>query len=313
MESSSDYKILRFCLLKEDPKTNFILINKINTVDDNDYNVILSMSNEIYIKEFDKILKINNINSVLYDSETKTQSYDNKIEYTLTEKTDDIIVNNEINNTLENQMYNIKQKYENTVVEPIVETIVETIVEPIVEPVVESVVESVVEPIVEPIVEIIVEPIKKYRLKLKRQNKLLNILNDTSTETSEIENKVQYHLKLITSSTDIDTNNIIIIVTKLVKFIDNFTIEGIIKKKIIISTITKFLSEQNNNQWEEHQNENGITYWWNKITDDSSWTKPISNIDYIINTICPSLIDILISVDKREITLRKKPSCCFVS
>jgi hypothetical protein len=50
MESSSDYKILRFCLLKEEPKTNFILVNKINTVDDNDYNVILSMSNEIYIK-----------------------------------------------------------------------------------------------------------------------------------------------------------------------------------------------------------------------------------------------------------------------
>ena len=45
MQSSSDYKILRFCLLKEDPKTNFILVNKINTVDDNDYNVILSECN----------------------------------------------------------------------------------------------------------------------------------------------------------------------------------------------------------------------------------------------------------------------------
>ena len=66
--------------MKENPKTNFVLVNKINTDDDNDYNVILSMSNEIYIKEFDKILKINNINSVLYDSETKTQKYDNKIE-----------------------------------------------------------------------------------------------------------------------------------------------------------------------------------------------------------------------------------------
>ena len=94
-----------------------------------------------------------------------------------------------------------------------------------------------------------------------------------------------------------------------------------IKKKIIISVIKKFLSDENNskylpdNEWEEHQSDDGRTYWWNKITDDSSWTKPIvqsSNIDYIINTICSSIIDILISVDKRKIVLRRPPSC-FVS
>ena len=298
----SPYKISRLCLIKENPKTNFILVNKINTVDDNDYNVILSMTNEIYIKEFDKILKINNINSVLYDSETKTQNYDNKIEYTISDKNDENVDKNnvdknvenvEINiivNTLDSYMSNIKHKYEIISKEP--------------------------EPVV---IEPVIEPVKRYRIKLKKpvENKLLNLLeNDTqfySSERSDIENKIQYHLKLITS----ETNNIIFIITKLVKFIDNFAIEGKIKKSIIISTIKNFLSDENNNQWEEHQTEDGRTYWWNKITDDSTWSNPNisqnSNIDYIINTICPSLIDILISVDKRKIVLRKKPSCCFVS
>jgi hypothetical protein len=274
--------------MKENPKTNFVLVNKINTEDDNDYNVILSMSNEIYIKEFDKILKINNINSVVYDSETKTQNYDNKIEYTLTEK-------------------NVKYEPVET---PVVETpVVET---PVVEiPVVEI-------PVVEtPVVE------KKYRLKLSKKKSeettLLNLLeNDSpqfSSETSVIEEKIQYHLELITSSTD----NIIFIITKLVKFIDNFPIEGINKKNIIISVIKKFLSDENNskylqdNQWEKHQSDDGQTYWWNNITDVSTWTKPNSNVDYIINTICSPLIDILISVDKRKIVLKKNPSCCFVS
>jgi hypothetical protein len=292
--------------MKENPKTNFVLLNKLNTEDDNDYNVILSMSNEIYIKEFDKILKINNINSVVYDSKTKTQNYDNKIEYTLVEK-------------------NIEHVETPVVETPVVETpVVETpVVEtPVVEktPVVET---TVVEtPVVEtPVVE------KKYRLKLSKKKSeektLLNLLeNDTpqfSSETSVIEDKIQYHLELITSSTD---NNIIFIITNLVKFIDNFPIEGINKKNIIISVIKKFLSHENNskylrdNQWEEHQSDDGQTYWWNNITDVSTWTKPIvqtSNIDYIINNICSPLIDILISVDKRKIVLKKNSSCCFVS
>ena len=126
---------------------------------------------------------------------------------------------------------------------------------------------------------------------------------------SDIEYKIQYHLKLITTYTDV--NNIIDITTKLVKFIDNFPIEGSNKKNIIISVIKKFLSEKNDNQWEEHQSDDDRTYWWNNISDISTWTKP--NIDYIIDTICSPLIDILISVDKRKIVLTKNKSCCFVS
>ena len=141
---------------------------------------------------------------------------------------------------------------------------------------------------------------------------------------SDIEDKVYYHLKLITLSSTDTSNNIVIIVTELVKFIDNFRIEGDNKKKIIISVIKKFLSEENNskylpfdvcNHWEEYQTENGVTYWWNNVTDRSSWVKPEYqnvNIDYIINTVCSKLIDILISVDKRKIIIKKK-SFCYVS
>jgi hypothetical protein len=304
--------------MKENPKTNFVLVNKINTEDDNDYNVILSMSNEIYIKEFDKILKINNINSVVYDSETKTKKYDNKIEYTLSEKNieytnndnenvnENIVEINNIVNTLESYMNNMKQRYLEPVESepiPIIESepipIIES--EPVVEP--ETIIEPIIEPI--PLVEPVVE--KKYRIKIKKP----------STEMSDIEYKIQYHLKLIT--TYADANNIIDITTKLVKFIDNFPIEGSNKKNIIISVIKKFLSDENNskylqdNQWEKHQSDDGQTYWWNNITDVSTWTKPNSNVDYIINTICSPLIDILISVDKRKIVLKKNPSCCFVS
>ena len=85
MSSNTEYRIQRLCISKENPNTNFSLINKISNIDDNDYNILLTMSNEIYIKEFNKILKINNINSVSYDYENKKQNYDNKIEYTIKE------------------------------------------------------------------------------------------------------------------------------------------------------------------------------------------------------------------------------------
>lgn len=310
---SSPYKISRLCLTKENPKTNFILVNKINTDDDNDCNVILSMTNEIYIKEFDKILKINNINSITYDSENKTQNYNNKIEYTLKENlvvcdNENVEINN-IVNTLESYMGNIKEKYELISKDPLTEPVPEPVIEPVIEPVTEPPVtdhvntESVIEPVN---TESVIEPVKRYRIKLKKPILLDLLENDT---TSDIEDKIQYHLKLIAS----ETNNIILIITKLVKFIDNFAIEGTIKKTIVISAIKKFLSDENN-QWEEHQSDDGRTYWWNKITDISTWMNPnIADVDYVINTICPSLIDILISVDKRKIILRKKPSCCFVS
>jgi hypothetical protein len=132
------------------------------------------------------------------------------------------------------------------------------------------------------------------------ETKLLELLNDSKTnnfinktikvdnkERNDIEDKILYHLKLITlSSMDISTN-IIFIVTELMKFIDNYNLKGIEKKNIIISTIKKFLEDEN-----------------------------YPNKDYITNTICPELIDILISIDKRKIIIRKNISClssCFTS
>ena len=97
-----------------------------------------------------------------------------------------------------------------------------------------------------------------------------------------ISNKLFYHLKLLLSVDSINlSTNIIFIVTELMKFIDNFDLIGKDKKSIIINTIHKYLHDENT----EH------------------------NIDYIINTICPELIDILISIDKRKIKIKQKMNC----
>ena len=127
-------------------------------------------------------------------------------------------------------------------------------------------------------------------LELLNDSKTNNFLNktiNTNNEKNEIEDKILYHLKLITLSTMDISTNIILIVTELMKFIDNYNLKGIEKKNIILSTIGKFLEDEN-----------------------------YPNKDYIINTICPELIDILVSVDKRKIMIRRNVSClssCFTS
>ena len=78
------------------------------------------------------------------------------------------------------------------------------------------------------------------------------------------------------------SSNIIFIITELMKFIDNYHIKGQDKKKVIVMTIKRYLEDEN-----------------------------YPNIDYIVNTICPELIDILVNVDKRKITIKKRISCCF--
>ena len=65
------------------------------------------------------------------------------------------------------------------------------------------------------------------------------------------------------------------------KFVDNFDLAGKDKKSVIINTIHKYLLDANTEK----------------------------NIDYIINTICPELIDILISIDKRKIKIKQKMNC----
>jgi hypothetical protein len=110
-----------------------------------------------------------------------------------------------------------------------------------------------------------------------------NDINDNDlNEFITIENKIYNHLKLILSSKSINANNIIYIVTELMKFIEIFRIKGVDKKTIILATLRKFLTDEN-------------------YTPEQ--------IDFIINIICKELIDILISIDKRKIIIRKNFSC----
>ena len=78
--------------------------------------------------------------------------------------------------------------------------------------------------------------------------------------------------------------NIIFIITELIKFVDHFKITGEEKKSLIISSIAIFLETENFCKEEN---------------------------DFIVRIICPELIDILISIDKRKIKLRNKPVNCF--
>ena len=83
--SCSNYKVIQLCFDKETPKSNFNLVFKINPDNDYDFNMILTISNDIYVKEFEKKLSINNIISILYNNENK-YDFDTKINYTLSDK-----------------------------------------------------------------------------------------------------------------------------------------------------------------------------------------------------------------------------------
>ena len=145
------------------------------------------------------------------------------------------------------------------------------------------------------------ESIKKYKIKngenevdinsikIKKMNvedKLLQLLDDDPMDYKiSLQKKIDYQLRLTTAMNNISpTKNIIFIVTELMKFIDNFELKGEDKKQLIISSIQSFLITENVNE---------------------------STINFIVNTVCPELIDILISVDKRSITIKKKISCFF--
>ena len=145
------------------------------------------------------------------------------------------------------------------------------------------------------------ESIKKYKIKngenevdinsikIKKMNvedKLLQLLDDDPMDYKiSLQKKIDYQLRLTTAMNNISpTKNIIFIITELMKYIDNFDLSGEDKKNIIISSVKTFLTNE-------------------KINDQ--------DINFIVNTVCPELIDILVSVDKRNITIKKKISCIF--
>ena len=133
--------------------------------------------------------------------------------------------------------------------------------------------------------------IKNVKIKnMNVEDKLLKLLNETNengenSDEISIQKRLNYQLRLSTAMNNISpTKNIIFIVTELMKYIDNFELKGEDKKTLIISSVKSFLTSE-------------------KVDDPT--------IKFIVNTVCPELIDILISVDKRNITIRKKIACFF--
>lgn len=119
------------------------------------------------------------------------------------------------------------------------------------------------------------------------KNKILDMVTSPKNifareENYKIKNKLLYHLNLVTvSKRDID-KNIVFMIAELIKFIDNYGIKGSEKKEIITKVLDAFLTE-----------------------------KKYNNREYIINNVCPEIIDILILVDRRKIVLTRKRGCCF--
>ena len=145
------------------------------------------------------------------------------------------------------------------------------------------------------------ESIKKYKIKngenevdinsikIKKmtvEDKVLQLLDDDPMDYKiSLQKKIDYQLRLTTAMNNISpTKNIIFIITELMKYIDNFDLSGEDKKNIIISSVKTFLTNEKINE---------------------------QDINFIVNTVCPELIDILVSVDKRNITIKKKISCIF--
>jgi len=121
---------------------------------------------------------------------------------------------------------------------------------------------------------------------IKIEDKLIKLLkNSDDKHLDVIKEKLLYHLRLTITMNNISPRkNIIFIITELIKFVDHFKITGKEKKSLIISSIAIFLETENFCKAEN---------------------------DFIVQIICPELIDILISIDKRKIKLRNKPLNCF--
>ena len=117
--------------------------------------------------------------------------------------------------------------------------------------------------------------IKTYKVSLSKTSNI-----DTELQIKdEIYNQI---VSIISGNKEMIYTNLIYIITELMKFVENFNLEGLDKKTLIIISIKKFLL-----------NENIGT----------------SEIDVILDTICPELIDILLLVDKRKIIIRRKIRC----
>lgn len=289
------YKCFQLCFNKEDPLTIFTMEMKINQLNYYDFNIKLDLTYNLYIKELNRTLVTMYTITLNYDVDKKTHFFDIKVNYNLEDSDENKLIKIELKeleqqpkidmNELLTEIQSLKSKvkqYEEMEYEVKEEKKKED------EIVVTPKKLEVHAPYLCSSVDVVERPNKK---KINIENKLITLLNDSSivptqlevvnNDNEDIEEKVYYHLKLISTDTDIK-NNITFIITQLVKFVDNFTLPGFRKKELVISSIHKVLLEQ-------------------KVDKQT--------IDYMINNLCPEMIDMLISVDKRKTSIKKKTIC----
>ena len=317
------YKCFQLCFNKENPSTNFIMDMKINQLNYYDFNINLNLTYNLYLKELNKTLVTMYTITLNYDIDKKSHFFDIKVNYELENKEENIIkielkeveieeipkTNiNELLNDLENlknkiKYYEKKEEEENFKYD--VKKVKEDTDDDKKVNVDKKVKEINDDKKVKEIKKEDVENYEKFhanylcsnvdvaerpnKKKINIETKLIDLLNDNSivpsqlevinNDIEDVEEKLYCHLKLISTTGKDIKNNITFIITQLIKFIENFNIPGAKKKALIISTIHKFLIEQ-------------------KVDQES--------IDYIIDNLCPEMIEMLISVDKRKVSIKKK-------
>lgn len=125
---------------------------------------------------------------------------------------------------------------------------------------------------------------------IKTEDKLMNKNKKSITHHDLITEKVVSHLRvmiLYDKKNICFRRNIISVIVEMIKFIEQFLISGKDKKSLVIESLKICLES-------EHFSDN--------------------EYNLIVDVICPELIDILISVDKRETKIRNQTiSCCFVN
>ena len=320
------YKCFQLCFNKENPSTNFIMDMKINQLNYYDFNINLNLTYNLYLRELNKTLVTMYTITLKYDIDKKSHFFDIKVNYELENTEENKFIKIELKEAEEkksispqgkinveellNDLENLKNKikyYEedNEIKKEEVNEIKKQVsdVSDVKKEVsdVKNEVNGVKKDIKKEDVEnyekfhanylcsnvdVVERPNKK---KINIENKLIDLLNDNTivpsqlevinNDIEDIEEKLYCHLKLISTTGKDIKNNITFIITQLIKFIENFNIPGVKKKELIISTIHKFLIEQNVDQ---------------------------ESINYIIDNLCPEMIEMLISVDKRKVSIKKK-------
>lgn len=315
------YKCFQLCFNKENPSTNFIMDMKINQLNYYDFNINLNLTYNLYLRELNKTLVTMYTITLNYDIDKKSHFFDIKVNYELENTEENKFIKIELKEAEEkksispqgkinveellNDIENLKNKikyYEednNVKYESEIKKEVREVNEEVKKEVseVNDVKKDIKKEDVENYekfhanylcsnVDVVERPNKK---KINIENKLIDLLNDNTivpsqlevinNDIEDIEEKLYCHLKLISTTGKDIKNNITFIITQLIKFIENFNIPGVKKKELIISTIHKFLIEQNVDQ---------------------------ESINYIIDNLCPEMIEMLISVDKRKVSIKKK-------